>query len=123
MKKLCLERKRTERSRSHFVLMLLECQASNRDVAFAKVLCTLSPSTRETDIRGWYKEGDVIGVIFTEIGAAEGTAGDPTRVARRAGGPSPTPDQARRRARRRPFRPLPAAPVATSSGGLTACTV
>src|SRR2546428_3866757 len=90
MKKLCLERKRTERSRSHFVLMLLECQASNRDVAFAKVLCTLSHSTRETDIRGWYKEGDVIGVIFTEIGAAEGTAVSHALFARGAGALSDT---------------------------------
>jgi exopolysaccharide biosynthesis polyprenyl glycosylphosphotransferase len=42
--------------------------------AFDKVLYALSRSTRETDIKGWYKEGSVIGVIFTEIGTAEGRA-------------------------------------------------
>ena len=28
-------------------------------------------STRETDIVGWYRNGSVIGVIFTEIGAVD----------------------------------------------------
>ena len=74
MRQLCLERKRTERSRRHFVLMLLECQASKKAEALEKVCRALLHSTRETDIRGWYKEGDVIGVIFAEIGAAEGTS-------------------------------------------------
>jgi exopolysaccharide biosynthesis polyprenyl glycosylphosphotransferase len=74
MRKLCLERKRTERSRRHFVLMLLECQASNREEALEKVWRALLPSTRETDIKGWYQDGAIVGVIFTEIGAAEGTS-------------------------------------------------
>lgn len=73
---LCLERKRTARSQRRFVLMLLESgtllKGGNNVETFDKVLCALSRSTRETDIRGWYKDGCVLGVIFTEIGAAEG---------------------------------------------------
>ena len=32
-----------------------------------KVGDTLSSVTRDTDIKGWYKYGSVIGVIFTEM--------------------------------------------------------
>jgi lipopolysaccharide/colanic/teichoic acid biosynthesis glycosyltransferase len=76
LRTLCLERKRTERSHRRFVLMLLQSdsllKAADNDGAFEKVLNALSRSTRETDIKGWYEEGCVMGVIFTEIGAAEG---------------------------------------------------
>jgi lipopolysaccharide/colanic/teichoic acid biosynthesis glycosyltransferase len=73
---LCLERKRTERSGRRFVLMLLEwgdlVRLRNRDGALDKVLRTLLESTRETDIKGWYKDRTVVGVIFTEIGSTDG---------------------------------------------------
>jgi lipopolysaccharide/colanic/teichoic acid biosynthesis glycosyltransferase len=73
---LSLERKRTARSQRRFVLMLLESstllKGGNNLETLDKVLFALSRSTRETDIKGWYKEGCVLGVIFTEIGAAEG---------------------------------------------------
>lgn len=73
---LRLERKRTERSHRRFVLMLLEsCGLLNADESqetFHKVVAALSRSTRETDIKGWYQDDSVIGVIFTEVGAAEG---------------------------------------------------
>jgi lipopolysaccharide/colanic/teichoic acid biosynthesis glycosyltransferase len=76
MTMLCLERKRTARSQRRFVLMLLESstllKGGNNVETFDKVLYALSRSTRETDIRGWYKDGCILGVIFTEIGAAEG---------------------------------------------------
>ncbi|HXP84843.1 MAG TPA: sugar transferase [Bryobacteraceae bacterium] len=70
---LCLERKRTERSRRRFVLMLVELgrKVSADQDSMDKVLATLCQSTRDTDITGWYAEGGVIGVIFTEIGPAE----------------------------------------------------
>ena len=75
LKMLCLERKRTERSHRRFVLMLLQSvsllKRGNSGV-FEKVLQALSHSTRETDIKGWYVSGSTIGIIFTEIGAAEG---------------------------------------------------
>jgi lipopolysaccharide/colanic/teichoic acid biosynthesis glycosyltransferase len=73
---LRLERKRTERSQRRFVLMLLEAsdlvKADEKQDAFDKVIAALSHSIRETDIKGWYKDNAVIGVIFTEVGAAEG---------------------------------------------------
>jgi lipopolysaccharide/colanic/teichoic acid biosynthesis glycosyltransferase len=73
---LRLERKRTERSNRRFVLMLLEAsdllKAGELRDAFDKVVAVLSHSTRETDIKGWYKDESVIGVIFTEVGTAEG---------------------------------------------------
>jgi hypothetical protein len=75
---LSLERKRSERSRSRFVLMLLEYDALVKDRvdawALHSVFEVLTQSTRETDIRGWYKQNRVVGVIFTEIGEAEGKA-------------------------------------------------
>ena len=69
---LTLERKRTERSRRCFVLMLLESETLFRGAGettlFDGVLRALSGSTRETDVTGWYKQGSIIGIIFTEIG-------------------------------------------------------
>src|ERR1700684_4426772 len=66
-----LERKRTERSQRRFILMLLESggllKAQGKDDAFQKILHALSVSTRETDIKGWYKDKSILGVIFTEI--------------------------------------------------------
>src|ERR1700730_7074822 len=81
MRLLHVERKRTERSRRRFVLMLLDPgsllktgDTENKDKAVGKVRFALSQSTRDTDITGWYKDGSVIGVIFTEVGGDEETA-------------------------------------------------
>jgi lipopolysaccharide/colanic/teichoic acid biosynthesis glycosyltransferase len=69
---LYVERKRTERSGRSFVLMFLESakllNPEGDHQALEKVLLALSRSSRDTDIRGWYKEGSTIGVIFTELG-------------------------------------------------------
>lgn len=74
LKLLCLERKRTERSGRRFVLMLLDTgnllQAPKTPV-LANLMSALTQSTRDTDLKGWYKAGSVVGVIFTEIGSAE----------------------------------------------------
>ncbi len=72
---LGLERKRTERSHRSFVLMLIEClDGSVADIA-ETVFAALWPKIRETDVCGWYRDQSVIGVIFTEVGAAgEGKA-------------------------------------------------
>jgi lipopolysaccharide/colanic/teichoic acid biosynthesis glycosyltransferase len=74
---LCLERKRTERSGRRFVLMLLESRGLVRrrdggETALDSVMRTLLNSTRETDIKGWYKDQSIVGVIFTEIGTGDG---------------------------------------------------
>lgn len=69
---LYVERKRTERSGRSFVLMLLEStkllKPEGDHQTFAEVLLALSRSTRDTDTKGWYKEGSTLGVIFTELG-------------------------------------------------------
>jgi lipopolysaccharide/colanic/teichoic acid biosynthesis glycosyltransferase len=73
MKMLCLERKRTERSGRRFVLMLLDPGSllkSGKARVMSTLLSAISQSTRDTDITGWYKNGAVIGVIFTELGDA-----------------------------------------------------
>lgn len=71
------ERKRTERSRRPFVLVLVEAKRLLDERSGENVLGTvvhaLSHSTRETDTVGWYKDGAALGIIFTEI-AADGNA-------------------------------------------------
>ena len=74
---LTLERRRAERSRKPFVLMLLDAQALFTNGITEKLLRQLinavSTSTRETDLIGWYKESAVLGVIFTEVSLNEKT--------------------------------------------------
>jgi lipopolysaccharide/colanic/teichoic acid biosynthesis glycosyltransferase len=68
---LTLERRRAERSRKPFVLMLVDAnvlvekKTANR--LLSRVTSVLLKSTRETDLVGWYEKGVVLGVIFTEI--------------------------------------------------------
>lgn len=75
-KTLALERKRTERSGRRFVLMLLDpsglVRRGSREETLERIASALTESIRETDIKGWYTES-VMGVIFTEIGPANGT--------------------------------------------------
>ena len=73
LRMISLERKRTERSRKPFLLMLLDMgtrlQSDRNGKALDKILSALSLSTRETDVTGWYKHNSVVGVMFTELGA------------------------------------------------------
>jgi exopolysaccharide biosynthesis polyprenyl glycosylphosphotransferase len=75
VKMLYVEQKRTERSRRRFILMLIECgsllSASKRVETLDDILFALSNVIRETDIKGWYKDGSVVGVIFTEVSPAD----------------------------------------------------
>lgn len=68
---LTLERRRAERSRKPFVLMVLEAatslEQSSAERFLAQVTSVLSKATRETDLVGWYQDGAALGVIFTEI--------------------------------------------------------
>lgn len=70
-KTIALECKRTERSHKPVLLMLLDMGEPDSDKAgeglLRKTLEVLSSSTRETDAVGWYKDGAIIGVMFTEI--------------------------------------------------------
>lgn len=65
------ERKRSERSRKPFALMIAEFQESVPNGIVAKVLEVIACATRETDITGWYSEGDTLGTIFTEVGSLD----------------------------------------------------
>jgi lipopolysaccharide/colanic/teichoic acid biosynthesis glycosyltransferase len=68
---IALERKRSERSRKPFMLLLLDMGelslAGDNPKAVEKVFAALALTTRETDITGWYAQECVIGVVFTEI--------------------------------------------------------
>ena len=69
---ISLERKRSERSRKPFLLMLVDMggyvPSERTTKVLASILSALSVSTRETDVTGWYKHNRVVGVMFTEIG-------------------------------------------------------
>jgi lipopolysaccharide/colanic/teichoic acid biosynthesis glycosyltransferase len=69
---ISLERKRTERSRKPFLLMLLDmgdaAPVGNHGKALEKILTALAITTRETDVTGWYRTNAVVGVMFTELG-------------------------------------------------------
>jgi lipopolysaccharide/colanic/teichoic acid biosynthesis glycosyltransferase len=68
---ISIERKRTERSRKPFLLMLLDtgnCQGSERNgKALDSIVSALLAFTRETDVTGWYKNRATVGVMFTEL--------------------------------------------------------
>ncbi len=71
LKALALERKRSERSKNPFLLMLLETGQSPRSTArrtaLDGVIAALLPTTRATDVVGWYQGGSIVGVIFTGL--------------------------------------------------------
>ena len=75
---LALERKRAERSSRRFVVLLLEAdnllKAGSDSQPIHSIIRALFSSTRDTDIKGWYESASVLGVIFTEIGTADGRA-------------------------------------------------
>jgi exopolysaccharide biosynthesis polyprenyl glycosylphosphotransferase len=68
---LCWERKRAERSGRCILLMLVHAesilQTDQSERALSEIVSALSASTRETDVAGWYRDGAILGVIFTEI--------------------------------------------------------
>jgi lipopolysaccharide/colanic/teichoic acid biosynthesis glycosyltransferase len=72
---LSLERKRAERSRRPFVLMLLDPGEPPRTNGSGPVLdptvSALFSAIRETDVAGWYKDHSLLGVIFAELGPAD----------------------------------------------------
>lgn len=68
---IAIERKRTERSREPFLLMLLEAGSSpngaGADKTLEGIVVAMQSSTRETDVVGWYKDGSTVGVLFTGL--------------------------------------------------------
>ncbi len=71
-RRIAIERKRTERSREPFLLMLLEAGASQPngdgiDKTLVGIVSAMQSSTRETDVVGWYKDRSTVGVMFTGL--------------------------------------------------------
>jgi hypothetical protein len=70
---LNLEKKRSQRSMRPLMLMRLDIsrlmQTSSAD-ARRKLKQALASGIRETDVRGWYKRGTIVGIVFTEIQSA-----------------------------------------------------
>lgn len=63
-KMIAIERKRTERSREPFLLMLLE---SGPGCPLPRIQAAMLETTRETDVVGWYREQTTVGVLFTGL--------------------------------------------------------
>jgi lipopolysaccharide/colanic/teichoic acid biosynthesis glycosyltransferase len=72
---ISIERKRTERSRKPFLLMLLDtgnCRGQEKNgKALDSIVSALLASIRETDVTGWYKNRATVGVLFTELAIDE----------------------------------------------------
>jgi exopolysaccharide biosynthesis polyprenyl glycosylphosphotransferase len=70
---IALERKRSERSRKPFMLLLVDMgkhlSSEKNGKTLERILAMLALSSRETDITGWYANANVLGVLFTEIAA------------------------------------------------------
>ena len=68
---LRMERKRTERSKKPFLLMLMDvtgCQKiGSKDEVLRRVAPVILESTREIDVKGWYKYDAIVGILFTEL--------------------------------------------------------
>jgi lipopolysaccharide/colanic/teichoic acid biosynthesis glycosyltransferase len=68
---LALERKRSERSRKPFLLMLVDLgerlPSASNGKASNDIVSALSLSTRVTDVIGWHKDDSVVGILFTEV--------------------------------------------------------
>jgi lipopolysaccharide/colanic/teichoic acid biosynthesis glycosyltransferase len=72
---IAVERKRTERSRKPFLLMLLDAGnpkgSPKNGNALDSIVRALLSSTRETDVIGWYNGRAAVGTIFTGLLANE----------------------------------------------------
>jgi lipopolysaccharide/colanic/teichoic acid biosynthesis glycosyltransferase len=69
---LCLERKRRERSERPMTLMLIDIMlipGEKQGLTVKTISHLLTSLTRDTDIKGWYRENQIIGVLFTEFNA------------------------------------------------------
>jgi lipopolysaccharide/colanic/teichoic acid biosynthesis glycosyltransferase len=68
---IAIERKRTERTKEPFLLMLLECVDRQKPGRFTHALdnlmTVLLSTTRDTDVIGWYRQHQAIGLLFTGL--------------------------------------------------------
>ena len=70
-RKLYIERKRTERSKKPFLLMLINIenvlQTDTDNQVLKKIVSTLFTATRDIDVKGWYQYRAVVGIFYSEI--------------------------------------------------------
>ena len=68
---IAIERKRTERTNEPFLLMLLECvdrqPPGKLTRALDNLMTALLSATRETDVIGWHRQHQAIGLLFTGL--------------------------------------------------------
>jgi hypothetical protein len=68
---LRLEKKRSNRSRRLFMLVVIELKGfskvTERREIVKDITAVLSSKTRDIDMKGWYKDNEAIGIIFSEI--------------------------------------------------------
>jgi lipopolysaccharide/colanic/teichoic acid biosynthesis glycosyltransferase len=83
---ITIERKRSERSRKPFMLLLLDMgddlPSEKNGKILGKIVSALSACTRDTDVTGWYSDNCVVGVMFTEISHGEGASTPSTIITR-----------------------------------------
>jgi lipopolysaccharide/colanic/teichoic acid biosynthesis glycosyltransferase len=83
---ITLERKRSERSRKPFMLLLMDMgdrlPSEKNGKILGKILSALSLTTRDTDVTGWYANNCVVGVMFTEIATGDSSSVPSTIIAR-----------------------------------------
>jgi lipopolysaccharide/colanic/teichoic acid biosynthesis glycosyltransferase len=82
---IALERKRSERSRKPFILLLLDMgdrPSEKNGKILGRISSVLSVSTRDTDVTGWYANDCVLGVMFTELASEDGAPIPGTVIAR-----------------------------------------
>jgi len=62
------EAARSSRSGRSFLLLLFDVSVWGWTEMTRKIISVLSSSTREIDVKGWYTDGAIIGILFTELG-------------------------------------------------------
>lgn len=71
---MAIERKRTERSKAPFVLVLIEVanlSFMGTTAALEAITSVLLTSSRDTDVVGWYKDGMTVGGLYTGLDASD----------------------------------------------------
>ena len=59
---------RSSRSGRSFLLLLFDVSVWGWTEMTRKIISVLSSSTREIDVKGWYTDGAIMGILFTELG-------------------------------------------------------
>jgi len=68
---IAVERKRSERSKEPFLLMLVDVGSDpasrEKQKVLERMVSVLRASSRDTDVIGWYQEHSILGVMFTGL--------------------------------------------------------